>query len=210
MFRANWLVAIAAAGRMGIASAQGAGGAGAGAGGAPESQARANAAQLETATSSDAAIRLPKLHVGNAAEIEAGTWMQQHATSSKVKGFAKKMVKDHSAMDKNLRAYAQKHGVKLTGTTSVEDEKVHHAEALDVLKKMHGPQADRTYMQMMVQDHTRDVNEVKRGAELAKQGLDEDYSTLLDKAAKTMESHLEDAQKISREMVPRQARSPSS
>jgi putative membrane protein len=203
MSRTHWLVATVAAGWMGAASAQGVGG-------APESQARANAAQQETATSRDAAIRLPKLHVGNAAEIEAGTWMQQHATSSKVKGFAKKMVKDHGAMDKDLRAYAHEHGVKLMGTTSVEEEKVHHAEALDVLKKMHGPQADRTYMQMMVQEHTRDVSELKRGAELARQGSDEDYSKLLDKAAKTMESHLEDAQRISREMVPRQARSPNS
>jgi hypothetical protein len=64
-------------------------------------------------------------------------------------------------------------------------------------------------MQMMVLDHTRDVNELKAGAELAKQGSDEDYSKLLDKTAKTMEGHLEDAQKISHEMVPRQARKPS-
>jgi putative membrane protein len=183
MLRTNWLVATVAAGWLGAASARGA--------------------------DSDAAVRLPKLHVEHAAEIEAGTWMQQHATNSKVKGFARKMVKDHSAMDKDLRAYAHLHGLKLTGHTSAEDEKIHHAEALDVLKKMRGPQADRTYMQMMVLDHTRDVNELKAGAELAKQGSDEDYGKLLDKTAKTMESHLEDAQKISHEMVPRQARRPS-
>ena len=181
MLGTNWLVATVAAGWIGAASAAG----------------------------SDAATRLPKLHVEHAAEIEAGTWMQQHATSSKVKGFARKMVKDHGALDKELRAYAHQHGVKLTGRTSTEDEKVHHAEAIDVLKKMRGPQADRTYLQMMVQDHTKDVNEVKAGAELARQGSDADYSKLLDETAKTMESHLEDAQKILHEMVPRQARHPS-
>ena len=211
MLRTKWVVAAFAAGWMGAASGQGASDAGTGAGadgGDPESQGRASTAK-GTVTSSDAATTLAKLHEGNAAEIVAGKWMQQHATNSKVKSFAKKMVTDHSAMDKELQAYAQKHRVRLTGDASVEAEKIHHEEGLDVLKKMHGPQADLTYMQMMVQDHTKDVSVVKAAAGQAKQGSDEDYSTLLDKADKKMESHLEDAQKVSYELAPRQARNPS-
>lgn len=222
MLRTKWLAAAIAAGWIGAASAQGgagggtggagAGGAGTGTGaggGAPESQARANASQQGTTSSGDAASTLPKLHAGNAAEIQAGTWMQQHATNAKVKDFAKKMVKDHTAMDKDVQAYAKKHDVALTGDASVDSAKAEQQKALDELKGMQGAQADRHYMQMMVEDHTKDVSEVKVAAQQAKQGSDKDYSKLLDKSEKKMEGHLKDAQKISRDLAQRQARAPS-
>jgi putative membrane protein len=89
---------------------------------------------------------------------------------------------------------------------SVDSAKAEQQKALDELTGMQGSQADRHYMQMMVEDHTKDVSEVKVAAQQARQGSDKDYSKLLDKTEKKMESHLEDAQKISRDLGQRQAR----
>jgi putative membrane protein len=166
--------------------------------------------QAASTASGDKATTIAKLHAGHDAEVQAGSWMQQHATNSKVKDFAKKMVNDHSAMDKDLQKYAQKHNLALTGVASVDSEKAKHREALEDLKGMQGAQADHHYMQMMVQDHTKDVSEVKAAAQHAKQGSDKDYSKLLSKTEKKMEDHLKDAQKISHDLASRQARTPAS
>ncbi len=154
---------------------------------------------------SDPTHTLAKLHAGNQAEIEAGNWMKGHATNDKVKDFAKKMVDDHGKMDKDLMSYAEKHRIDLTGAKAEEA-----SSQQEQLKGMQGAQADRAYMRMMVEDHTKDVKETKAAAQHAKQSKDKEFSKLLDKSAKTMEGHLKDAQKIQRDLSQRQARTPSS
>ncbi len=231
MLRTRWLLAALAAGGFGIAMAQGAGG---GAGGgkdpagtagtqpsprtdmqegtAPSGAAAATTSGTAAAAASGAnevATTLAKLHVGHEAEVQAGHWMQAHATNTKVKDFAKKMVKDHTAMDKDVNDYARKHDIALTGVAGVDAEQAKHKEALDRLEGMQGAQADRHYMQMMVEDHTRDVSEVGTAAQQAKQGHDDQYTKLLENTQKKMKSHLEDAQKISRDLGARQARHPA-
>ncbi|HEX9290708.1 MAG TPA: DUF4142 domain-containing protein [Anaeromyxobacteraceae bacterium] len=163
---------------------------------------------------SDTARTLAKLHTGNEMEVEAGTWMREHAMNDKVKDFAKKMVVDHSAMDKDAMDWAQKHNIDLTSAPKPADvEKGEHHAKLDELKNMSGAQADRAYMKMMVEDHTKDVREVRDAEQHAKRGAnksDKDFASFLDKSAKKMESHLKDAQKIQRDLATqRQARTPS-
>jgi len=163
---------------------------------------------------SDTARTLAKLHADNEMDIQAGTWMREHATNDKVKGFAKKMVDDHTAMDKDAMDWAQKHDIDLTSAPKPADmEKGEHHAKLDELENMSGAQADRAYMKMMVEDHTKDVRETRDAEQHAKRGAnksDKELASLLDKAAKKMESHLKDAQKIQRELATqRQARTPS-
>jgi putative membrane protein len=168
------------------------------------SQSRSGAAGGHASAESET---LQKLHAGNQAEIQAGQWMQEHAQSSKVKDFAKKMVKDHTDMDKDVQKFAQKQGISLTGAAAggdaAKDEQHTH-----MMKDMPAAQADRHYMTMMVEDHQRDVSEVRSAAQQAKSSNDKDLAKLLDKTAKKMEDHLKDAQKIQREMGSRQARTP--
>lgn len=161
-------------------------------------------------SSSDMTATLAKMHAGNELEIQAGSWMRAHATNSKVKDFAKKMVDDHSAMDKDANAFAQKHDLQLTSGPEYTSKSSEHQAMLEQLKGMQGAQADRHYMQMMVQDHTKDVSEVKTAALQSKQGNDKEYTKLLEKAEKKMEGHLKDAQKIARDLGARQARNPAS
>jgi putative membrane protein len=161
--------------------------------------------------SSHVARTLAKLHAGNESEIEAGTWMKEHATNDRVKDFAKKMVDDHGSMDKDLMSFAQKQGIELTSApTAGEAAKAKDKASLDEIKNMQGAQADRTYMRMMVQDHTKDVKEARSAEQQAKRSKDTEFAKLLDKSAKKMESHLKDAQKIQRDLSQRQARTPSS
>jgi len=161
-------------------------------------------------STSDMTTTLASMHAGNQAEIQAGQWMQQHATNSKVKDFAKKMVDDHRALDKDGQGYAQKHDLDLTSAPDYQSKMQEHQSMLDQLKSTQGAELDRQYMQMMVQDHQRDTSEVRAALAQAKSSnADKDYTRLLDKAQSKMSDHLKDAQKISRDLGSRQARNPS-
>jgi putative membrane protein len=153
--------------------------------------------------SEDVGETLTKLHQANQSEIEMGKWMQQRAQNSKVKDFAKKMVKDHSSLDKEVTSFAKKKDVDLTGAPKSSDEQ--HMEAM---KDMSGAQLDRHYMTMMVEDHQKDLSEIRSAEQRAKSSQQKDLAKLLDKSAKKVEGHLKDAQKIQRSLTQRQARTP--
>ena len=162
------------------------------------------------AGSTEMTATLATLHAGNEAEVQAGKYMQQQATNGKVKDFAKKMVDDHTALDEDGQKYAQKHSLDLTTAPGYQAKSTESKSMLDELKSMQGAERDRHYMQMMVADHQKDVSEVKQAAQAAKQsGQDKEYTKLLGKAEKKMEGHLKDAQKISRDLGSRQARTPA-
>ena len=112
-------------------------------------------------TGPSASDLLQRLHAGNQAEIEAGRWMQQHAQSDKVKGFAKKMVKDHQDMDEDVQKFAEKQGVSMTAGASPDPTAAKDKHDMREMEGMPAPQADRHYMTMMVNDHQRDVSEVR-------------------------------------------------
>lgn len=175
-----------------------------------QSAEQAGSAAAASATGAmDETATLAKMHAGNEAEVNAGQWMKQHATNSKVKGFAKKMVEDHGKLDKDANKFAQKHDLQLASAPEYTEAKAKHEAALEQMKTMQGAQLDRHYMQMMVEDHTKDVSHAKAAVEQAKQGKDKEYTKLLEHAAKTMEGHLKDAQKISKDLTSRQARQPT-
>ncbi len=160
------------------------------------------------ATTGDMASTLTKMHVSNQAEIQAGEWMKDHATNGKVKDFAKKMVDDHSKLDQDVNGFAKKHGVDLASAGS-SPEMQHHEAQLEQLKGQTGAQLDRDYMRMQVQDHKKDVSEVRAAHQKAKGVKSEkEFASLLDKAAKKMEGHLKDAEKINKDLTQRQARTP--
>lgn len=162
------------------------------------------------AGTSDTASTAAKLHAGNQAEIEAGRYMQQHAQSSKVKDFAKKMVNDHRSLDRDLMSFAKKKNIDLAGGSSAAaSEKEHAKQQLTELQGMSGAEADQHYMTMMVQDHQQDVSDVRTAEQQAKRSNEKDFATLLGKTAKKMEGHLKDAQKIQRDLTQRQARNPA-
>lgn len=160
---------------------------------------------LSAAQKAEATRTLAKLHASNQAEIDAGTYMKEHATNDKVKDFASKMVDDHGKLDKDATDFAQKHEIELTAAAPSSEM----TKEMDSLKKMQGAQADRTYMRMMVRDHARDLKDTRAAEQQAKRSGNKDLAKLLDSSAKKIEDHGKDAQKIDRDLSQRQARKSS-
>jgi putative membrane protein len=159
--------------------------------------------------SSEVARTVAKLHAANEMEIEGGTWMKDHAANDKVKEFANKMVDDHGKMDKDVMSFAQEKGIDLTSAPKPADAaKGEHKAKLAQLKKMQGAQADREYMRMMVQDHEKDLKEVRDAESKAKRQKDDKLASLLGDTAKKIDDHLKDAREVQKSLQQRQARTP--
>src|SRR6202007_2775621 len=56
---------------------------------------------------------------GGMAEVDAANLAQQNSTDPEVKRFASKMIKDHTAANAELKALAEKKGIKLPESASV-------------------------------------------------------------------------------------------
>jgi putative membrane protein len=156
---------------------------------------------------SGAARTLAKLHAGNEMEVKAGTWMKEHASDAKVKEFASKMVDDHGKMDEDVMAFAKGTSIDLTSAPKPADVKKSGEQSkLDKLEKMQGAKADSEYMRMMVEDHQKDVKEVRDATTKAKKSGDDKLVTLLGDAGQKMAAHLKDAQDVQKSLQQPQAR----
>jgi putative membrane protein len=123
---------------------------------------------------------------GGMAEVELGRMAAEKATRDEVKKFGQRMVDDHSRANDELKTLAQNKNVTLP--TSIDP----HTKAMhDKLSAMSGAAFDRAYMQMMVTDHKKDVNEFRMAAKGAK---DPDVKGWAAKTLPTLEEHLKQAQ----------------
>jgi hypothetical protein len=119
------------------------------------------------------------------------------------------MVDDHGKMDEDVKSFAKDKGVDLTNAPKPPEAAQHKAK-LAQLKKAQGAQADREYMRMMVQDHEKDLKEVRDAESKAKRQNDDKLATLLGDAAKKIDDHLKDARDVQKSLQQRQARTPGS
>jgi putative membrane protein len=118
---------------------------------------------------------------GGKAEVELGKLAEQNAQSEQVKKFGQKMVQDHSAANQKLEGVARMKGIELPQQLDAE-----HQQALDRLSKMRGAEFDRTYMQDMVKDHNKDVNEFRKEAQ---SGKDPDIREFARQTLPTLQQH---------------------
>lgn len=123
---------------------------------------------------------------GGLAEVELGNLAKQKASSDQVKQFGDRMVSDHSKANSDLKTLAQNKNITLPTDLSAKDKALR-----DRLSKLSGDQFDRAYMQAMVKDHTKDVNEFRRESQSAK---DPDVKAFAAKTLPTLEEHLQLAQ----------------
>ncbi|HZT89304.1 MAG TPA: DUF4142 domain-containing protein [Stellaceae bacterium] len=99
--------------------------------------------------------------IGGRFEVEAGR-LAEHSANSQVREFGSRMVRDHSAADAKLRAVA-----KSLGETLPQGLDQEHAQLLDRLKSLRGPEFSREYMGNMVRDHDQDVQLFRKEAHAA-------------------------------------------
>src|SRR5712675_810396 len=116
-------------------------------------------------------IFMKKAAKGGMMEVTMGQVAEQKAQSEDVKSFGKRMVTDHSKANDELKSIASKKGVQLPS-------KEHSSKWT----------SDKTYMDMMIKDHEKDLAEFK---EEASSGSDPDVKKFADDTAKMVQEHLD-------------------
>lgn len=131
---------------------------------------------------------LKKAAQGGQAEVQLGQLAEQKSQDPKVKDFAQRMVTDHGKANDKLQSIASSKGFSLPTDVDAKDK----AEK-DRLSKLSGEQFDRAYMNYMVKDHTKDVNEFRKESQSAK---DPDVKSFASETLTTIEDHLKQAKTI--------------
>ncbi len=90
---------------------------------------------------------------GSLAEINYAKLALQKSKDTNVREFANKMIKDHEKLIADLKPFAAKYDVKPSGT-AISD----HAE-YTMLKMKSGTDFDRAYVEAMVKDHHKDLQD---------------------------------------------------
>jgi putative membrane protein len=127
-----------------------------------------------------------KVAKGGMAEVELGRLATEKAASDEVKKFGQRMVDDHSKASEELKTLAQNKHITLPDAIDPQDKALH-----DRLAKLSGAAFDRAYMQAMLADHRKDVNEFRIEA---RSGKDADVKGWAAKTLPTLEEHLKMAQ----------------
>ena len=119
---------------------------------------------------------MKKAAKGGSMEVAMGRMADKNAQSDDVKSFGKRMVTDHSKANDELKSIASKKGVQLPS------------------KEPSGKwTSDKAYMDMMVEDHEKDLVEFK---EEANSGSDPDVKKFAEDTAKVVQEHLDLAKEI--------------
>ena len=120
---------------------------------------------------------------GGMAEVALGKLAQGKATNAKVKEFADMMVADHTKANDELMALAKTKNITLPDSVSADEKK-----AMDDLSKKSGKDFDKAYVDLMVDDHKKDVKEFE---DATKDLKDADIRAFATKTLPTLRTHLE-------------------
>ena len=141
----------------------------------------------DTKAGADTASVLTKLHPSNQMAIAAGKMAEETGQSKDVKGFGKTLVTDHSAADKKVMKLAKDEKIDLPAAAPMPDA------AMDKLKSAPATDFDRMFAADMLEDHKKDIAEVKTARDKT---ADADLKALLSDLLPTLEKHLETAESI--------------
>jgi len=131
---------------------------------------------------------MDKAAQGGMAEVELGQLAEQNGQSAEVKSFGKRMVDDHSKANDQLKQLADQKGVALPTSLNAQDQATKNR-----LSKLQGAAFDKAYMKDMVTDHKKDVAEFQRESKVAH---DADLKSWAGQTLPTLQSHLQEAEKI--------------
>ncbi|MEO6548432.1 MAG: DUF4142 domain-containing protein [Ferruginibacter sp.] len=125
---------------------------------------------------------------GGMMEVDLGKYAQENAMSDRVKNFGAMMVKDHSTANEELKSIAS--GKNITLPAQVESNAKMH---MDNLMKKKGKDFDKAYMDMMLDDHKKDVKAFQKAASECK---DADLKSFAGKTLPVLQGHLDSAKAI--------------
>jgi putative membrane protein len=119
---------------------------------------------------------------GGMTEVKLGELAAQKGTRDDVKAFGQMMVKDHTAINDDLKALAAQKGVTLPDSLDAN-----HQGMVDKMAALTGSAFDDAYIAAMIKGHKTDAKAFK--AESAAT-TDADIKSFLDKSIPVVEAHL--------------------
>jgi putative membrane protein len=119
---------------------------------------------------------------GGMTEVKLGELAMRNGVTDDVKSFGQLMVKDHTAINEELKALAALKGVMLP--TSLDSK---HQEVVDKMATLTGFKFDDAYISNMKKDHKMDLEEFKDESE---QTNDMEIKNFLEKSIPIVEAHL--------------------
>ena len=121
-------------------------------------------------------------------ELELAKLAQKNAQSQRVKNFAAMIVKEHTKANEELRTIASSKNFSLSPTMeNAENNKVND------LQDERGADFDRKYIDLMVDDHEKNVDRFKKQAE---DGKDPELKAFATKILPVLIAHQDSARKI--------------
>jgi putative membrane protein len=138
---------------------------------------------------------LERLRHINRTEIQLGQLAQQNGQSQDVKSYGATLVKDHTANDQQVMAYAQKKGIKLGDTPKPLNDVERKAMAAEKatkekLQALQGMPFDVSFLAHMVSDHDMAIGKVMAGQQAF---TDPEVSSLLQRTSQVLTGHRQQA-----------------
>ena len=140
---------------------------------------RANAATTVSTADKDFILAAAQ---GGMTEVKLGELAAQKAMRDDVKTFGQMMVKDHSAINDDLKALAAQKGVTLPDSLDAK-----HQAMVDKMAALTGSEFDNAYIAGMIKDHKADAKEFKAESAETK---DADVKSFVDKSIPVVDGHL--------------------
>ncbi|MCL5744975.1 MAG: DUF4142 domain-containing protein [Acidobacteria bacterium] len=123
---------------------------------------------------------------GNLAEVQMAQLAESKAENPAVKQYAQRIVQDHDQLQSQLQNVARQFNVNLPDTPDRKQQ-----QEMNRLKALSGAQFDKVYMQHMIRDHRKDVNDFQREAN---RGATPEIKNLASQSLPTLQEHLRLAQ----------------
>jgi putative membrane protein len=120
---------------------------------------------------------------GGMTEVKLGELASQKGMRDDVKEFGQLMVKDHTAINNDLKALATQKGVTLPDSLDAD-----HQAMVDKMATLTGADFDKAYIAGMIKAHKKDAKAFKGESADTK---DADVKSFLDKSIPVVEAHLQ-------------------
>ncbi len=129
---------------------------------------------------------------GGMMEVELGKIAEQNAQSKSVKDFGEMMVEDHTKVNDNLKNIASQKNIDLPASVTDNQRK-----DIDKLSKKTGSNFDKAYVDMMVEDHKKDIDAFKKAEGNIS---DNDIKNFIINTLPILQKHLDSIQAIKSKM----------
>jgi len=124
---------------------------------------------------------------GGMMEVELGKIAQEKAHNKRVKDYADMLVADHTKANDDLKSIASS---KVTMPAAMMPDEQKH---VDMMKNKSGADFDKSYINMMIEDHKKDIAEFKKASQNLKDAGVKGFAT---NALPVLQKHLDSAQAI--------------